>query len=219
MVKPVDAVASPDHLYLLQLPQGGGDSHVVGLPLVLQDSRLQAGVDLVADDECHELDEELRRGGFVGIDAHCSVAKIGLVAPEELLRVIAALVQRERLPCRHLLGCHDAEVAAQFKFALDDLGLLPGEEELLPVVMQVVVALPVIADVILLPLMLPEELRHFLHPDFNLLPLGMFPSRAVVDVEIPLPCILCVQLRLDRDPVCLVFPDVAGAAALEGAPP
>ena len=76
MVQSVDGVASPDHLYLLQLPQGGGDGHVVGLPLVLQDDRLQAGVDPVADDEHHELDEELCRGGLVGIDAHRAVAKI-----------------------------------------------------------------------------------------------------------------------------------------------
>ncbi len=133
MVQAVDTVSALDHLDLLQLAQGGWDCHVVRLPLVLQDRRLQAGVDLVADDQRHELDEYLRRRGLVRTDTHGAVSKIGLVAPEELLGAVPALVQRERLAGGHLLRCHDAEVSAEPELPLHDLAFLPGDKQPLSV--------------------------------------------------------------------------------------
>ncbi|MPM55575.1 hypothetical protein SDC9_102372 [bioreactor metagenome] len=60
MVEPVDAVVSPAHLYLLQLPYRGRDRRIVGLRRIVPEGIPDVGVELAADDERDELDEDLR---------------------------------------------------------------------------------------------------------------------------------------------------------------
>ncbi len=75
-----------------------------------------------------------------------------------------------------------------------------------------------IADGDLAPLVPLQIFRHPLHFELHLLALGVFPARAVVDVEEPLAHVIGVQFRPDGDSIRLVLPYLAGAAALEGPP-
>lgn len=219
MVEAVQAVHAPHHLDLLQLLDGGRHRHVVGPGGQALHLLLEQAVDPAADDQGDELDEDLARGRLARVDAQGPVAQVGLVPPEQLLSLVAALVQVQGLAGVHRRRGDEDEVAAQAQPPLDLPLALPGEEQRLVVLgVEELVAVPErLGEGGLLPLAGLDEPAHALHVGLQLLALGAVLGAAVVEVEVPL--VLVVGVKPAHHGLCIDAPgpDRAGAAALEAA--
>lgn len=79
MIKAVCTIVPPDHLDLLEFPDGLGNRHVVRPGLDPEQFLLQEGVDPVAYDEGDKLDEDFGGEGVLGLDPHASSSQEGLV--------------------------------------------------------------------------------------------------------------------------------------------
>ncbi len=93
-------------------------------------------MDAVAHYERDELDEDLRTLILNKIFARITDSQIGLVAAEELLGAVAALVEVDGLGCGHLFRGDYHEVAAQFQLVPDDVLARFRVEELVALVEQ-----------------------------------------------------------------------------------
>ncbi len=219
MVEAVQAVHAPHHLDLLQLLDGGRHRHVVGPGGQALHLLLEQAVDPAADDQGDELDEDLARCRLAAVDAQGPVAQVGLVPPEQLLALVAALVQVQGLAGVHRRRGDQDEVAAQAQPPLDLPLALPGEEQRLAVlgVEELVAVRERLGEGDLLPLAGLDEPAHALHVGLQFLALGALLGAAVVEVEVPL--VPVIGVKPVHHGLCIdpPGPDRAGAAALEAA--
>ena len=215
MVQHVPAVGTAYHLYLFQLVYRRGHVHEVALLLVLQFRVLQARVDAVAHHERDELDEDLRGRRLVGVHAHAPVAQVGLVAAEEFLGAVAALVEVHGLGSRHLLRGDYHEVSAQFQLVPDDVLSGLRVEELVALVEQFEVVADNVRDEHLAVLGVLQEASHAAYLLLYRGPLASELVRVEDHVQVAVFGVVGVQPRVHGGAVDAVGLHVAVRVALE----